>query len=179
MAERRAGDDELLLSEWACLGILHAAPAHGFAVAALLRPEAEIGRVWSLSRALTYRALDQLSARGLVHEVATEPGIAGGDRTVLGITRTGRSRFRKWATSSTEHLRDLRSEFLLKVLLAERSGIDASPLLDAQLQVVEQQVTRLDAALRGPGPHDVVSLWRSENAHAALRFLQRLRDQRQ
>jgi len=174
MAERRSNDDELLLSEWACLGILHAGAAHGFAVAALLRPEADVGRVWSLSRALTYRTLDQLSARGLVHPVATEPGIAGGDRTVLGITRSGRTRFRKWVTTPTEHLRDLRSEFLLKMVLAERSGIDTTPLVSAQTQLAEEHVARLDAVLDSDHGADAVALWRSETAHAALRFLRRL-----
>jgi DNA-binding PadR family transcriptional regulator len=177
MASRRAHEGELLLGEWACLGILAAAPAHGFAVAALLRPEAEVGRVWSMSRALTYRALDQLVDRGLVHEVATEPGIAGGDRTVLGPTRSGRSRFRTWVTSPTEHLRDLRSEFLLKLVLAERSGIDTSALLLAQHRLVEVQVERLDAVVGTARRPDAVALWRSESAHAALRFLRRLRPQ--
>jgi hypothetical protein len=66
--------DQLLLGEWACLGILYTAPTHGFAIAARLKPEGDIGRVWSLSRALTYRSIDKLVARGYIRPVAEEPG---------------------------------------------------------------------------------------------------------
>ncbi|MBI5088623.1 MAG: PadR family transcriptional regulator, partial [Actinobacteria bacterium] len=88
--------EQLLLGEWACLGILYPAPAHGFAVAARLKPSGDIGRVWSLSRPLTYRSLEQLAARGYVHAVGEEPGIAGGNRTILAATRTGRAQLRRW-----------------------------------------------------------------------------------
>ena len=44
---------------------LPSAPTHGFAIAAQLKPSGDLGRVWSLSRALTYRSLEQLANRGL------------------------------------------------------------------------------------------------------------------
>ena len=66
VAVARTGEDQLLPGEWACLGILYAAPAHGFAIAARLKPHGDVGRVWSLSRALTYRSLEQLTVRGYV-----------------------------------------------------------------------------------------------------------------
>src|SRR4051794_24394881 len=102
----RRADDELLLGEWACLGILYAGPSHGFAIASRLKPSGDIGRVWSLTRPLTYRALEQLEARGYVHPVGEEPGIAGGNRTILAATRLGRSRLRSWVRTPVGHLRD-------------------------------------------------------------------------
>ena len=87
VAVSRTTEQKLLLGEWACLGILYPAPTHGFAIAARLKPGTDIGRVWSLSRPLTYRSLDQLSSRGFVREVGEEPGIAGGNRTILAATR--------------------------------------------------------------------------------------------
>ena len=66
MAALTRGDDQLLLGEWACLGMLYAGPAHGFALSARLRPSGDVGRVWSLSRPLVYRSLEQLTARDLV-----------------------------------------------------------------------------------------------------------------
>ena len=103
-------EHDLLLGEWACLGILYAAPTHGFAIAARLKPDGDVGRVWSLSRALTYRSLAQLFERGYALEVGEEPGIAGGNRTILAATRTGRAQVRKWLNAPVSHLRDLRSE---------------------------------------------------------------------
>lgn len=173
----RAHDDDLLLGEWACLGILYAAPAHGFAVAARLRPDADIGRVWSMSRALTYRCLDQLSSRGLVHTVGEEPGTAGGPRTILAATRSGRARLRAWLVTPTLHLRDLRSELLLKLVLADLCGIDTAPLLAAQRPVVAALADAMAGADGGRpggptgGPVDVVALWRHESSQAALRFV--------
>ena len=61
------------MGEWACLGILATGRAHGFAVAARLKPTGDVGRVWSMSRPLTYRALDQLAAQGLIRPVGEEP----------------------------------------------------------------------------------------------------------
>ncbi len=104
----------------------------------MLRPGGELGRVWSLSRALTYRSLDQLADRGLVRAVGEEPGIAGGNRTVLAATRTGRAELRRWLAAPGRALRDLRSELLLKLVIADRCGIDVTPMLQRQRAIVAE-----------------------------------------
>jgi PadR family transcriptional regulator AphA len=170
----RTTEQQLLLGEWACLGILYPAPTHGFAIAARLKPEGDVGRVWSLSRALTYRSLDQLAIRGYIQPVGEEPGIAGGNRTILAATRTGRAQLRRWLTTPVVHLRDLRSELLLKLILAEGCGVDITAMLDQQRLHIAQLAEALSAQIAGTGPVDVVALWRSESSLAALRFLDRL-----
>ena len=160
------------LGEWACLGLLYPGPTHGFAIAARLKPAGDVGRVWSLSRALTYRALDQLTSRGLARSVGEEPGIAGGNRTLIVATSDGRARLRRWLTTPVEHLRDLRSELLLKLVIADVCRIDVAPMLARQHAHVEQLATVLGAR----GSSDVVALWRIESSEAALRFIARLRD---
>lgn len=173
----RDGDSRLLLGEWACLGILYQGPSHGFAVAARLKPEGDVGRVWSLSRPLTYRSIDQLVAAGLVVPVGEERGLAGGNRTILAATRRGRARFRRWSATPTEHLRDLRSELLLKLVLAEQCGIDVTAMLTAQHDRIIAIVASL-AARSSHQPGDVVMLWRRESADAARRFVVRVRAER-
>lgn len=168
----RSDANDLLLGEWACLGILHQGPTHGFAIAARLKPDADIGRIWSLSRALTYRSLEQLTVRGLIEPIGEEPGIAGGNRTILAATRRGRTQFRRWLRTPVEHLRDLRSELLLKIVLAEQNGIDITDTLDAQRSRIADFLAALD---RTGDNTDIVHLWRRESAAAALRFLERLR----
>ena len=168
---------ELLLGEWACLGILYEGPTHGFAVASALRPGGDLGRVWSLSRALTYRSLDQLADRGLVRAIAEEPGIAGGNRTVLAATRTGRAELRRWLAEPVEHLRDLRSELLLKLVIADRCSIDVTAMLHQQRSLVAELAAAISAAPGLPDDRtsvDVVTLWRHETSDAALRFLDQL-----
>ncbi len=171
---QRNNPDDLLLGEWACLGVLYPSPLHGFAIAAHLTPGADIGRVWSLSRPLTYRSLDQLVARGFVVPIAQEPGLAGPNRTVLAATRAGRSQFRGWVRTPVEHLRDLRSELLLKLVLASHCSIDVADMLAAQLEHTSRLSQALRSDLARSGPVDPVALWRSESADAAVRFLQRL-----
>ena len=46
---------ELSLPEWTVLTVLSQQPAHGFAVAALTSPQAELGRVWQIPRPIIYR----------------------------------------------------------------------------------------------------------------------------
>jgi DNA-binding PadR family transcriptional regulator len=164
--------DALLLGEWACLGILHQGPTHGFAIAARLKPGGDIGRVWSLSRPLTYRSLDQLVVRGLAHPVGEERGIAGGNRTIHASTRAGRTRLRAWLAAPVPHLRDLRSELLLKLVLAEQCGIAVDAMLERQREVIASISSGLaDHA----ADDDVVVLWRREASEAALRFVDAVR----
>jgi len=174
MAVIRTTEEQLLLGEWACLGILYPAPTHGFAIAARLKPGGDIGRVWSLSRALTYRSLDQLTSRGYIHAVGEEPGIAGGNRTILAATRSGRAQLRKWLNTPVAHLRDLRSELLLKLIIAELCDIDVADMLDEQYEHIDQLATALGGQIDDDASVDVVALWRRELSQAALRFLDRL-----
>jgi PadR family transcriptional regulator AphA len=170
VAVARTRDDHLLLGEWACLGILYGGPSHGFAVAARLKPTGDVGRVWSLSRALTYRSLDQLAIHGHVQPVGVEPGIAGGNRTILSATRSGRAQLRSWLATPVTHLRDLRSELLLKLVIADICAIDVAPMLDRQRTHVAELSEAIDAQIRAD-PADIVALWRGESSRAALRFL--------
>ncbi len=176
MNSRQSAHQQLLLGEWACLGILSAGKSHGFAVAAALKPDGEIGRVWALSRALTYRALDQLSVQGLIEPIASEPGIAGGNRTVLAITKAGRAELKKWLATPVPHLRDVRSELLLKLVLARKCGINVAPLLRAQRDVIAATATALHQQAQADSELDVVAVWRHESSTAALRFVKRISD---
>lgn len=174
-AMSRTNDQQLLLGEWACLGIIYPAPTHGFAIAARLKPAGDVGRVWSLSRPLTYRSIEQLTARGFVQAIGEEPGIAGGNRTIIAATRTGRAQLRKWLQTPVSHLRDLRSELLLKLIVADGCRIDISTMLEQQHAHIAQMAQLLREQTAGrAGPVDVVALWRSESSQAALRFLERL-----
>ena len=169
----RTSEQQLLLGEWACLGILYPAPTHGFAIAARLKPSGDVGRVWSLSRALTYRSLEQLTIRSYIRPVGEEPGLAGGNRTILAATRTGRSQLRKWLATPVVHLRDLRSELLLKLIIADICNIGITRMLEAQRSHITEMAEAISAQIEHDSS-DVVAVWRSESSNAALRFLDRL-----
>jgi len=171
----RTRTDKLLLGEWACLGLLVKGPAHGYDLSLRLAPSGDIGRVWSLSRSLTYRALDQLRQRELIEAIGEQPGKAGGPRTILRPTRRGRALLRAWLERPVPHLRDVRGELLLKLVLCEAVGVDSRPLLATQRAEFAPMVQSLVAAGRGrPGRSDPVAVWRVESSRAVLRFLDRL-----
>jgi PadR family transcriptional regulator AphA len=161
-----AAQTDLSPAEWASLALLAEQPAHGFAIARALAPEGEIGRVWSCSRPLVYRALGVLNDAGL---------IAGPRRTVLGATRSGRRELDRWLREPTAHVRDLRSDLMLKLLFLSRRGADASELLAKQQAALHPVVEGLEGAAAGAAGFDrLLYLWRLESARAALRFVQDL-----
>ncbi|HSL58232.1 MAG TPA: PadR family transcriptional regulator [Acidimicrobiales bacterium] len=169
MPERRP---ELSLHDWAVLGVLAGGESHGFAVAKELAPHGEVGRVWTVSRPQVYRSLDRLVDLGLVEPVERQPGDAGPDRTVLAATARGHDRLRRWLGRPVAHLRDVRSELLVKLLLAERLGVDARPLVEAQRAAFAPRLDALAAA--NVHTDGVVDAWRHESADAVRRFLDRL-----
>jgi DNA-binding PadR family transcriptional regulator len=169
----RARGERLLIGEWAVLGILACGPAHGFAIGRRLAPSGDVGRIWSLSRPLAYRALDVLQSRRLIEPLRSEAG-GGPHRTILTLTDEGRRRLDEWLCRPVEHVRDLRSELLLKLVVCDLNGVDPRPLLRAQKEALGPVFAALldgdDATLAA----DPVRVWREESARAAARFLDRM-----
>lgn len=156
--------DDLTLADHACLSIVGEGRTHGWAIVKLLAPDGEIGRIWSLSRPLTYRSIDRLVELGLVRRAEA------GRRAELSITDRGRRIRTTWLAAPVEHLRDLRTEFLLKLTLCDRAGVDTIDLVRAQRERLAPTIAALlDGDADGP-----VELWRQESAQAARRFLDRL-----
>lgn len=169
---RDAKSTALSPAEWASLALLAEQPAHGFAVARALAPGSEVGRVWSCSRPLAYRALALLGERGLVEERGSQPSEAGPQRTVLAATRAGRRELQRWLAEPAEHVRDIRSSLMLKLLFLSRRGADPATLLERQRAVLASLVEGLEGAADGAEGFDrVLYLWRLESARAALRFV--------
>ena len=159
-------DRDRPLTEWVVLGLLAEEPAHGFALARLLAPGGEVGRVWSASRPLTYRAIDQLASDGLIEPVRVEPG-HGPQRTVHELTAAGHEELTEWLRTPVPRFRDVRATLLAKLLLLERAGRSPRRLLAAQ----RKAFAPLLAEVRAQPPADAVSRWRSAQAEAIARFL--------
>lgn len=158
--------------EWAVLALVSERPTHGFAVAKALGPTGEIGEVWSLSRPLVYRALDVLVEAGLIEKGAAERSDRGPRRTSLRATAAGRRSVKAWLAEPVEHVREVRSLLMLKLLFIERSDFDRRPLLDAQRELLEPVAVALEARERAvTGFERTLALWRLESTRAVLRFL--------
>ena len=71
------------------------------------------------------------------------------------------------------HPRDLRSDLLLKLVIADLCDIDVRDMLQTQRQRILEVCAALEAQV-ALDPDDVVALWRSESTNAAVRFLDRV-----
>lgn len=162
----RTPPPELSLAEHVCLALVVQRVSHGWAIGSLLAPTGEVGRVWSLSRPLTYRAVETLCTKGLVDRRGPAER-HGRERALLTATAAGRRAGAAWLDAPVEHLRDVRTELLVKLVLRARAGLDAAPLLAAQEAAFAPVI---DALIGGAGG-DVVDVWRREHARAVRRFL--------
>ena len=163
---------ELTPGEWAVLGAVAEAPTHGFAVAQLLAPDSDLGRIWTLPRPVVYQVIRKLVTLGLLAARRTEPSRRGPVRTVVAVTPLGRAALRRWLYEPVDHVRDVRSLLLLKLALLDRAGADPVPLVRAQERRVTHQLVALEAARDAADGFERVLLeWRIASSRATLGFL--------
>jgi DNA-binding PadR family transcriptional regulator len=167
-------EPSLSLPEWLVLAILSQQPLHGFAVAQLTAPGGELGRVWQVPKAVIYRAIGRLLDVGLVTEDGTEAGL-GPQRTLYTATPEGQEAAGEWLRTPVEHVRDIRSQLLLKLALLDRAGGDPADLLRRQREILEPIARAIEASRPSGGFDATLLAWRQANARAALRFLDGVR----
>lgn len=154
------------------LALVVAEPRHGWALQRELSPDGSIGRAWTLSRQLTYRAIDSLVEDGLARRGTPRDG-GGADKVIVTPTATGRKHSHAWLDEPVTHLRDVRTELLVKMMLREQLGLAAGPFLTRQRAVFDPLID----AVRKSRDKGVVATWRRENADAVRRFLDALERQ--
>jgi hypothetical protein len=90
---------------------------------------------------------------------------------VYEATGKGRKAVANWRGEPVRHLREVRSAFLVKVLLRQRAGEPLGPLMAEQRQVFAPLLERLaDQFDEGEGDH-VIAAWRYESSQAVARLL--------
>ena len=162
------------LPEWTVLALTCERPVHGFAVAALTAADGELGRVWQIPRPIVYRAIGRLEEAALISAEAVEAA-GGPPRTLYAATPAGREQVRAWLSAPVPHVRELRSEFLLKLAIHHRQGTDPAPLVERQRAVLEPIVAALALERADADEFDgVLVAWRQASARAAVEFLDAL-----
>ena len=94
----------------------------------MLAADGELGRIWWLSRPLTYRSIDTLVERKLLTAGAL-PVVGDATARCCGRPPPGAGCAGAWLDRPVDHLRDVRTELLLKLACAERSGLPGDDLL--------------------------------------------------
>ena len=134
------------------------------------------GRV---GRPLVYRALELLESRGLIEPVGTERGARGPNRSLFKATPRGREELARWLSEPVDHVRDVRSLLLLKLVLLERAGLDNLPLLEAQRELTVPAVAALEARLRRSiGTEHVFVRFRLETTRSVVCFIDGMLEER-
>lgn len=144
-------------------------PRHGWAIHEELSPSGDIGHAWTLSRQLVYRAIDTLVEDGLVKRAMPKDG-GGGDKVIISPTAAGKRTAMQWLDSPVTHLRDVRTELVLKVMLREKIELPLDSFLEAQHVIFDPLIASINKDDSG----SPVNLWRKESANAVKRYLTRL-----
>ncbi|MFI0462293.1 MAG: PadR family transcriptional regulator [Ilumatobacteraceae bacterium] len=144
-------------------------PRHGWAIHEELSPTGDIGHAWTLSRQLVYRAIDTLVEDALVKRATPKDG-GGADKVIISPTAAGKRAALLWLDSPVIHLRDVRTELVLKVMLREKMNLPLAPFLASQHEVFDPLI----ASINKDQSVSPVNLWRRESANAVKRYLTRL-----
>jgi PadR family transcriptional regulator AphA len=166
-------EPRLSLAEWVVLCLVCERPTHGFAAAALLARDGDLGQIWHVQKAMVYRAMDRLERFGYIRAIGKEHSSHGPVKSLSRANPLGQRAARAWLDQPVEHPREVRSELLIKLALRDRIGADSSELLRRQhgqlVQIAEVLSDRLHDAT---GFERTLALWRSESISATLRFLE-------
>ena len=152
-----------------CLVLIRQGASHGYDVARHFTPDGSLGAVLTLSRPVVYRAIKTLEAAGFVESIEAV-GVRGQLKWQLSCTSRGIAEADRWVNEPVLHVRELRTDFLLKHLLVKRVDGDLATLIRAQRTALES----VTAHLLANRSDDVVAVWRREQARAAVRFLDEL-----
>ena len=167
--------ERLSLAEWLVLCLVREEPTYGLILVGLLARDGPLGQVWSVPKAVVYRALQRLEVLGLIRTVGEQRTSQGPVRSLYQATPAGEAAAAAWLGTPVAHPRDVRSELMVKLALLDRSGTDSRDLLQAQLARLLPVAAALDDRLRATtGFEHTLVLWRHEAMAATLRFLQTL-----
>jgi PadR family transcriptional regulator AphA len=165
-------------NDWAVLGIVAEKPTHGYPVALLLGEGGPVGQVWTLQRSEVYASIRKLIGSELISEGPPERVRPSPARRSLTVTPAGKRLVRRWLSEPVDHIRDVRSLLLLKLVLLDRSHRDSSALIEAQKAKLTPVVDGLEASVDGESGFDrVVAVWRVTSCRATMNFLARLQSE--
>src|SRR5690606_4610829 len=120
-------------------------------------------------------AIDALLAEGALVEGGTADSARGPRRRLVRATPAARREVRRWLEEPAVHVRDVRTELLVKLALHERAGTPWDRLARAQRALLATTLDALHhAADHAEGFDAVLARWRVESASAAHRFVSSL-----
>lgn len=172
MSPRRSAP---LTIEHVLLALLDPRPMHGYELYQALSQTQGISLIWNVTQSMLYVLLDKLEAHGLLaSEVA--PSNSHPPRKIFHITEMGRQTLYRWMKTPVRRAREMRQEFLAKLIAARRYGQeDALELIHAQRQACLDWLGALQAdnPVKETGPSDgwLVYSYRAHRLDSILEWL--------
>jgi DNA-binding PadR family transcriptional regulator len=166
------GERPLSLIEWVVLCIACEKPTYGSVIAGLFSRGGSLGRVWQVSRAGVYRAIERLERLGLVRTLGPQRAEDAPPHWMITATPAGRKAARVWLRTPVAHGREVRSELMIKLALLDRAGGNPQDLLRRQLAAFGPLAAALaDRVLATTGTEHTLALWRHEMMSGTIEFL--------
>jgi DNA-binding PadR family transcriptional regulator len=166
------GERRLSLTEGLVLSLVSEGPTYGLILARLLAPDGSLGQIWSVPKGVVYYTLQQLELLGLIRMTPEQRTGSGRARSFCEITPGGRAAAAAWLRVPADHVRDVRSELMVKLALHNRTGADSRPLVRAQLARLAPAAAALEGRLHtATGFERTMILWRHEAMTATMQFL--------
>ncbi len=123
-------------TEYALLGALMTGPKHGYEIMQFLGTA--LGSTWHIGTSQLYTLLKRLEGDNLLRS-SLETQDTRPSKRIFSLTAEGKKLFLDWLHAPTEHVRDLRIEFLTKLFFFNRLSLKGgSELVLAQTKVLEQ-----------------------------------------
>ena len=137
------------------LALLDEKPMHGYEIHQQIASMPGIKKIWGLKQSLLYAKLEKLKDATLVEDAPDHPE-ANPARRYFRLTQVGREALNAWVDSPVLRARDIRQEFLAKLIIARRySNQRALQLLDTQREVCQGWYSSLSEQAT---PHDASEL---------------------
>src|ERR1700743_1421544 len=88
--------ERLSLAEWLGLCLVREEPTYGLILVGLLARDGTLGQVWSVPKAVVYRALQRLEVLGLIRTVGEQRTSQGPVRSLYQATPAGEAAAAAW-----------------------------------------------------------------------------------
>ncbi|HEX2172795.1 MAG TPA: PadR family transcriptional regulator [Dehalococcoidia bacterium] len=165
-------------ADHAILGLLAVAPRHGYELAASFAAGGELAPVCTLGLSQLYALLHALEELGYVYS-STSPVSGGPPRKVFHVAYPGAVLFQRWLERPVDRIRQVRTDFLLKLYFSQRlADHDTVALLDRQIAASRAYLVEVEAAAATEPPDSFEALVLSSRVNAAEATLAWLRRQR-
>jgi PadR family transcriptional regulator, regulatory protein AphA len=167
-----------LTLEYVLLALLDQKPMHGYELYQEICGMQGISKIWNIKQALLYAILEKLEERGFLTSKLI-PGETYPPRKYFHLTEIGQSSFQEWLKTPVRRARDLRQEFLAKLIIAHRFGkADLLALIHIQEEACQAWARDLQSDVPPLTPEHLdewmVYSFRVNRVEAVLKWLKRL-----